>query len=153
MFYGAIMKFRIIGQSAQYTNASLKIFMQRTKLLILLLIYYSPSIRHGLTGQFQIIIRIFSINPVSIFLNHGKRELRWNKRPNFLAGSLSDAYSVEPQDTLCVAQNSVLCADMLSEATQKTLIQIRVINTEDAKPVFCYPCKTAMRYCCNWFLF
>ena len=47
-----------------------------------------------------------------------------------------NTYSVEPQDTLCAAQNSVLCADMLSEATQETLTQIRVINTEDTKPIF-----------------
>ena len=59
MFYGAVMQFRIIGQSVQYTNASLKIFMQRTKLLILLLTHWSLFIRHGLTGQFQIIILIF----------------------------------------------------------------------------------------------
>ena len=80
MFYGVVMQFRIIGQSAQYTNALLKIFVQKTTLLILLLTHWSPFIRHGLTGQFQIIIRIFSINPVSIFLNRGKRELRWNKQ-------------------------------------------------------------------------
>ena len=79
MFYGVIMKFRIIGQSAQYTNALLKIFVQKTNLLILLWIHWSPFIRHGLTGQFQIITRIFSINPVSIFLNRGKRVRRWNK--------------------------------------------------------------------------
>ena len=47
-----------------------------------------------------------------------------------------NTYSVEPQDILCAAQNSVLCADMLSEATQETLTQIRVINTEDTKPIF-----------------
>lgn len=79
MFYGVIMQFRIIGQSAQYTNALLKIFVQRTNLLILLLTHWSLFIRHGLTEQFQIIIRIFSINPVSIFLNRGKRELYFNK--------------------------------------------------------------------------
>ena len=79
MFCGAVMQFRIIGQSAQYTNALLKIFVQKTTLLIVLLTHWSPFIRHGLTGQFQIIIRIFFINPVSIFLNRGKRELRWNK--------------------------------------------------------------------------
>ena len=79
MFYGAVMKFRIIGQSAQYTNALLKIFMQRTNLLILLLTHWFLFIRHGLTGQFQIIILIFFINPVSIFLNRGKREHRCNK--------------------------------------------------------------------------
>ena len=79
MFCGAVMQFRIIGQSAQYTNALLKIFVQKTTLLILLLTHWSPFIRHGLTEQFQIIIRIFFINPVSIFLNRGKRELRWNK--------------------------------------------------------------------------
>ena len=80
MFYGAVMQFRIIGQSVQYTNALLKIFVQRTNLLILLLTHWSLFICHGLTEQFQIITRIFSINPVSIFLNHGKRELRWNKQ-------------------------------------------------------------------------
>ena len=80
MFYGLIMKFRIIGQSAQYTNALLKIFVQKTNLLILLLTHWSLFIRHGLMEQFQIIIRIFSINPVSIFLNRGKRECRWNKK-------------------------------------------------------------------------
>ena len=90
MFYGVIMKFRIIGQSAQYTTALLKIFVQKTTLLILLLTHWSLFILHGLTGQFQIIIRIFSINPVSIFLNRGKRERRWNKRPN----SLADAFIV-----------------------------------------------------------
>ena len=79
MFCGAVMQCRIIGQSAQYTNALLKIFVQKTTLLILLLTHWSPFIHHGLTGQFQIITRIFSINPVSIFLNHGKRVLRWNK--------------------------------------------------------------------------
>lgn len=79
MFCGAVMKFRIIGQSVQYTNALLKIFVQKTNLLILLLTHWSLFIRHGLTGQFQIIIRIFSINPVSIFLNRGKRVRRWNK--------------------------------------------------------------------------
>lgn len=57
-------------------------------------------------------------------------------RTKLLSRHLSDAYSVEPQDTLCAAQNPVLCVDMLPEATQKTLIQIRIINTEDAKPVF-----------------
>ena len=87
MFCGAVTKFRIIGQSAQYTNALLKIFVQKTTLLILLLTQWSLFIRHGLTEQFQIIIRIFSINPVSIFLNRGKRERRWNKKPNFLAGA------------------------------------------------------------------
>ena len=61
-------------------------------------------------------------------MNHGKRELRWNKKPNFLAGAFTDAYLLEPQDTLC--------ADMLPDATRETLTQIRVINTEDAKPVF-----------------
>lgn len=79
MFYGAVMQFRIIGQSVQYTNALLKIFVQKTNLLILLLTHCSLFILHGLTEQFQIIIRIFSINPVSIFLNRGKRELRWNE--------------------------------------------------------------------------
>ena len=79
MFCGAVMQGRIIGQSAQYTNALLKIFVQKTNLLILLWIHWSLFIRHGLTGQFQIITRIFSINPVSIFLNRGKRALRWNK--------------------------------------------------------------------------
>ena len=79
MFYGVIMQFRIIGQSAQYTNALLKIFVQKTNLLILLLTHWSLCIRHGLTEQSQIIILIFSINPVSIFLNRGKRERRWNK--------------------------------------------------------------------------
>jgi len=79
MFYGAVMQFRIIGQSAQYTNALLKIFVQKTNLLILLLTHWSLFIHHGLTGQFQIIIRIFSINPVSIFLNRGKRVRRRNK--------------------------------------------------------------------------
>ena len=81
MFYGVIMKFRIIGQSAQYTNALLKIFVQKTNLLILLLTHCSLFILHGLTEQFQIIIRIFSINPVSIFLNRGKREPYFNKQP------------------------------------------------------------------------
>ena len=90
MFYGAVMQFRIIGQSAQYTSVLLKIFVQKTTLLILLLTHWSLFILHGLTGQFQIIIRIFSINPVSIFLNRGKRERRWNKRPN----SLADAFIV-----------------------------------------------------------
>ena len=90
MFYGAVMQFRIIGQSAQYTNALLKIFVQKTTLLILLLTHCSPFIRHGLAEQFQIITRIFSINLVSIFLNRGKRELRWNKRPN----PLVDAFIV-----------------------------------------------------------
>ncbi len=80
MFYGAVMQFRIIGQSAQYTNALLKIFVQKTNLLILLLTHWSLCIRHGLTGQFQIITRIFSINPVSIFLNRGKRVRRRNKQ-------------------------------------------------------------------------
>ena len=79
MFYGAVMQFRIIGQSAQYTNALLKIFVQKTNLLILLLTHWFLFIRHGLTGQFQIIIQIFSINPVSIFLNRGKRVLYFNK--------------------------------------------------------------------------
>ena len=59
MFCGAVMKFRIIGQSVQYTNALLKIFVQRTNLLILLLTHWSLFIRHGLTEQFQIIILIF----------------------------------------------------------------------------------------------
>ena len=90
MFYGAVMQFRIIEQSAQYTNALLKIFVQKTTLLILLLTHWSLFIRHGLTGQFQIIIRIFFINPVSIFLNRGKRERRWNKHPRrrVLAGTM-----------------------------------------------------------------
>ena len=48
--------------------------------LIILLTHWSLFIRHGLTGQFQIIIQIFSINPVSIFLNRGKRVRRWNKQ-------------------------------------------------------------------------
>ena len=74
------MQCLIIGQSVQSTNALLKIFVQKTKRLILLLTHWSLFIRHGLTGQFQIITRIFSINPVSIFLNRGKRELRWNKQ-------------------------------------------------------------------------
>ena len=47
MFYGVIMKFRIIGQSAQYTTALLKIFVQKTTLLILLLTHWSLFIRHG----------------------------------------------------------------------------------------------------------
>jgi len=33
-----------------------------------------------LTEQFQIIILIFFINPVSIFLNRGKKVRRWNKQ-------------------------------------------------------------------------
>jgi len=37
MSYGAVMKSLIIGQSAQYTNALLKIFVQKTNLLIVLL--------------------------------------------------------------------------------------------------------------------
>ena len=79
MFCGAVMQGRIIGQSAQYTNALLKIFVQKTTLLILLLTHWSPFIHHGLTGQFQIITRIFFINPASIFLNRGKRERYLNK--------------------------------------------------------------------------
>lgn len=37
MSYGVVMKFLIIGQSAQYRNALLKIFAQKTNLLIVLL--------------------------------------------------------------------------------------------------------------------
>ena len=88
MSYGAVMKSLIIGQSAQYTNALLKIFVQKTTLLILLLTHWSLFIRHGLTGQFQIIIQIFSINPVSIFLNRGKRGLRFNKLPKLRGNAL-----------------------------------------------------------------
>ena len=96
MFYGVIMKFRIIGQSAQYTNALLKIFVQKTNLLILLLTHWSLFIRHGLTEQFQIIIRIFSINPVSIFLNRGKREPYFNKQPRRRA--LAGMASIKPHE-------------------------------------------------------
>ena len=96
MFYGVIMKFRIIGQSAQYTNALLKIFVQRTNLLILLLTHWSLFIRHGLTGQFQIITLIFSINPVSIFLNRGKREPYFNKQPRRRA--LAGMASIKPHE-------------------------------------------------------
>ena len=96
MFCGAVMKFRIIGQSVQYTNALLKIFVQKTNLLILLLTHWSLFIRHGLTGQFQIIIRIFSINPVSIFLNRGKRVPYFNKQPRRRA--LAGTAGIKPHE-------------------------------------------------------
>ena len=96
MFYGAVMQFRIIGQSAQYTSALLKIFVQKTTLLILLLTHWSLFIRHGLTGQFQIITRIFSINPVSIFLNRGKRVPYFNKQPRRRA--LAGMASIKPHE-------------------------------------------------------
>ena len=47
MFYGAVMKFRIIEQSAQYTNALLKIFVQKTTLLILFLIITNLQGKRG----------------------------------------------------------------------------------------------------------
>ena len=61
MFYGVIMQFRIIGQSVQYTSALLKIFVQRTNLLILLLTHCSLFICHGLTEQQSIYFHLSKV--------------------------------------------------------------------------------------------